>query len=180
MRSFIPVAVFVAVFGLGAFVLAPMASANDKGGGAAPSTAEVLGKLHHSNVREIRMGEMAREHGKSKDVKDFGNTLVKDHTAADTKVSKLAKEENIDLAAKTPEAGANDMNMSPNFDTEFAKTMLEDHKKDIAEVEKARDATSDAKLKSLLKEILPVLKKHETIAQKLVDQGEKSRPSASK
>jgi predicted outer membrane protein len=141
----------------------------------APSTAEVLGKLHRSNVKEIRMGEMARDHGTSKDTKDFGLTLIKDHNDADAKVAKLAKEENIDLAAHTPEVGKTDMKMGPGFDAAFAKEMLQDHQKDIAEVKSARDATSDQKLASLLKDILPVLEKHESIARKLV---EKSNPSA--
>ncbi|HVU52274.1 MAG TPA: DUF4142 domain-containing protein [Polyangia bacterium] len=137
----------------------------------APATAEVLGKLHRSNVKEIRMGEMARDHGHSKEVQSFGKTLIKDHTEADDKVAKLAKEEKIDLAANTPEVGSTDMNMGAGFDAEFARTMLDDHKKDIAAVENARDATKDERLKSLLKELLPTLKKHESIAQKLVNQG---------
>jgi predicted outer membrane protein len=48
--------------------------------------------------------------------------------------------------------------------------MLADHKKDVAEVTAARDATTDPKLKRLLTDMLPVLKKHQDTAQKLVDQ----------
>jgi putative membrane protein len=140
----------------------------------APSTAEVLGKLHRSNVKEMQMGKMAQERGHSKDIKAFGKTLAKDHDAADTKVSKLAKTEGVDLATNTPAVGQDDMPMDAGFDAAFAKGMLEDHKKDVAEVKAARDATTDKKLKSLLGELLPVLEKHEAIAQKLVDQGNKS------
>jgi putative membrane protein len=168
MRSFVRVSLV-----LGLALAARAALANDPPA-ASPPTAEVLGKLHRSNVKEIRMGEMARDHGHSKDVQSFGKTLIKDHTEADDKVAKLAKEEKIDLSANTPEVGSTDMNMGAGFDAEFAKSMLEDHKKDIAAVESARDATKDAKLKTLLKDILPTLKKHESIAQKLVDQGGKS------
>lgn len=172
MQSFIR----VAVFGVGALLAARMASANDPAG-AAPSTADVLDKVHRSNLKEIRMGEMARDHGGSKDVKSFGQTLIKDHSAADAKVAKLAKQEKIELASVAPDVGA-DMTMGAGFDAAFAASMLDDHKKDIAEVEAARDATKDDKLKSLLKELLPVLKKHESIAQKLVDQVDKSRAGA--
>jgi predicted outer membrane protein len=67
-----------------------------------------------------------------------------------------------------------DMPMGAGFDAAFAKEMLADHQKDIAQVEQARDATKDSKLKALLTDILPVLKKHESIAQRLVDQQKKS------
>jgi putative membrane protein len=158
---------------LGFIVSARAVSANNPAA-SAPSTAEVLGKLHRSNVKEIRMGEMARDRGSAKDVKAFGKTLIKDHTDADAKVAKLAKEEKVDLAANTPEVGSTEMTMGAGFDAAFAKSMLEDHKKDIAEVEAARDATKDEKLKALLVKLLPVLKKHESIARRLVDQPGKS------
>jgi putative membrane protein len=139
-----------------------------------PTTAEVLGKLHQSNVKEIRMGKMASEQGQAKDVKSFGKKLMDDHNAADKKVAKLAKEENIDLAANTPAVGSDDMPASPGFDAAFARAMLEDHKKDVAATKTALEATQDKKLKSLLSALLPVLEKHEQIAQKLVDQYAKS------
>jgi putative membrane protein len=135
------------------------------------STGEVLGKVHRSNLTEIEMGKMAQNHGMSKDVKDFGKALVKDHSSADKKVVKLAKDEKIDLTAATPPADAHpdQVHTGTAFDDAFAKDMLADHKKDIADVTTARDATTDQKLKQLLTDILPVLNKHESIAQKLVD-----------
>jgi putative membrane protein len=141
----------------------------------AASTAEVLGKLHASNVEEIRMGKMAQEHGRSAGVKAFGKMLVEDHNAADDKVAQLAKEENITPAANTPALPEeNNLPMGAGFDAAFAKAMVKDHKKAIAEVKAARAATNDEKLKSLLGELLPVLEKHERAAQQLVDQGPKA------
>ena len=132
-----------------------------------PATSEVLGKLHESNQKEIAMGKMAQKNGKSKEVTSYGKMLVKDHTAADKKVLKLAKDEKIELPA--PPAAKDDMPMGTEFDSAFAKSMVDDHKRDIDEVTKARDATSDDKLKKLLGDMLPTLQKHEDTAQKLVD-----------
>lgn len=140
----------------------------------AAATAEVLAKLHQSNVKEIQMGQMAQDHGTLKEVKAFGATLVKDHSDADTKVSKLAKEKNVDLTANALPVEKSNMPMGAGFDAAFAKDMVEDHRKDIAEVEAAKARTKDAKLKALLEGILPVLKKHEVTAQKLVQQTSKS------
>jgi putative membrane protein len=141
-----------------------------------PDTATVLGKLHKSNEKEIAAGKMAQKSGKSPDVKSYGKMLAKDHGAADKKVAALAKQEKIDLGAATPADAAGDMSgmaSDPMFDKKFAKEMLDDHKKDIAEVTDARDNTADSKLKKLLSELLPTLQKHQDTAQKIVDAEDK-------
>jgi len=136
-----------------------------------PPTAEVLAKLRASNQKEIDAGKLAQKHGQSRQVKDFGKVLVRDHTAADKKVAALAKQEDLALAAEVGSIGdmAARMTADPDFDLQFASDMLEDHKKDIAEVTEARDATQDPKLKKLLSELLPTLQKHEETAQKILD-----------
>ncbi|HVV51542.1 MAG TPA: DUF4142 domain-containing protein [Polyangia bacterium] len=142
------------------------AAANDP-----PDTAAVLGKLHHADQKEIAAGKLAEKSGKSAEVKSYGKMLMKDHTAADRKVTALAKQEKIDLAAATP-AESGDMSgmaSDPAFDTKFAQEMVDDHKKDIAEVTEARDKTTDPKLKKLLTDLVPTLQKHEETAQKIVD-----------
>jgi len=152
--------------GLCATILMPAAAL-----AAGPSTAEVLGKLHHSDQHEIEMGKQAEKNGTSKAVKDYGKMLVKDHTAADKKGAALAKKEKIDLTANTPPM-PNEMASipaGPDFDKKFAQAMLDDHKRDVAEMTKARDATDDAALKKLLTEVVPVLQKHLDTAQKIVD-----------
>lgn len=150
------------LFGLALLALATPAMAAD-----APATADVLGKLHESNQKEIAMGKMAQKNGKSKEVTSYGKMLVKDHSAADKKVLALAKQEKVELPA--PAAAKDDMPMGADFDAAFAKSMVEDHKKDIEEVTKARDTTTDEKLKKLLGDMLPTLQKHEDTAQKIVD-----------
>ena len=157
-------------FAVAAFTLGGSARAADS-----PDTATVLGKLHHSNQMEVAAGKLAEEKGQSKEVKSFGKMLVTDHTASDKKVMALAKSEKIELPADAakPDDMADKLKSASGaeFDKTFAKDMLSDHEKDIAEVKEARDKTSDAKLKSLLTATLPVLEKHRDLAQKLVDKG---------
>lgn len=133
-----------------------------------PAAAEVLAKLHQSNGHEIAMGKLAQQKGQSKEVKAFGKTLAKDHAAADKKVLAFAKAQKIELPTVTDHKGDMDMG-GAEFDAKFAQAMLDDHKKDIAEVMSARDSTTDDKLKTLLNDLLPALEKHRDTAQKLVD-----------
>ena len=148
-------------------------------GGAAlaadpPAPADVLNKLHQSNSKEIAMGKLAQKNGQSNDVKKYGKMLVKDHGAADKKVMAFAKKEKLELPTTTDmKADHMDMGTGAAFDTKFAEEMVEDHKKDIAEVTSARDSTTDDKLKKLLSDLLPTLEKHRDTAQKLVDSAKK-------
>jgi putative membrane protein len=160
--------------GVGAIVTAAAATA---AGGV--STEDVLNQLHRSNLNEIAMGKLAEKNGQSKQVKSFGQMLVKDHQAADTKVLALASQEKLTLKDVPPmkhdtKDGMGGIPAGPGFDAKFAQDMLEDHRKDIAMVTRARDDTSDAKLKKLLTELLPVLEKHEQTAQKILDSQSKS------
>ena len=135
-----------------------------------PTTAEVLDKLHNSNLTEIEAGKLAQDNGHSKATKDYGAMLVTDHASADKQVVALAKEEKIDLSPGTPVVGSRslaDLSPGPAFDCRFARSMVDDHKKEIAELTAVRDSTTDAKLRALLTGILPMLEKHENAAEGL-------------
>jgi putative membrane protein len=137
----------------------------------APKTNDVLGTLHESDQKEIQAGEIAQKNGKSKAVRDYGKMLVKDHTAAEEKVSALAQQERVDLVAATPAPGPNQMGTmatGPDFDKKFAQEMLDDHRKAIAALTVARDSTADPQLRKLLTDLLPTLEKHADAAQRIV------------
>jgi putative membrane protein len=135
-----------------------------------PVTANVLNKLHESDQKEIEAGKIAQKQGQSKQVRDYGKMLVKDHTAADKKVISLAKKEKIPLSANEPGTDEmKNMKAGSTFDDRFARDMVDDHKNDIAEVTEARNNTTDDQLKQLLSDLLPTLQKHEDAAQKIVD-----------
>lgn len=138
-------------------------------GADAPTTAEVLAKVHRSNQKEIAIGKLAEANGKSKGVKAFGRSLVRDHTAADKKVAALAMKANVNLPMQADDKDMAEIGHGDDFDATFAQMMLEDHKRDLAEVTAARDSTTDEDLKKLLTAMVPTLQKHEQTAQSLVD-----------
>jgi putative membrane protein len=155
----------IAMLAMGACLFAGAARAADP-----PITAHVLNKLHNSNLTQIEAGKLAQDNGRSKATKDYGKVLVTDRTSADQRVVALAQEESVDLSASTPVVGSRsvaDLTGGRTFDRRFARTMVDDHKKEIAELTAARDQTTDAKLKKLLTDLLPTLQKHETMAENL-------------
>ncbi|HEY0713409.1 MAG TPA: DUF4142 domain-containing protein [Polyangia bacterium] len=176
--------VAIAAFALAAAPLAAVAAEPAPAGAAAPAAADagpapadVLSKLHHSNQMEIEAGKLAQEKGHSKEVKNFGKQLVKDHTAANKKVMNLAKQLKVDLptdAAPMKHDGLEQAKAltGADFDRAFAKSMLEGHQKDGADATDARDRTTNPKLKKLLTELVPTLEKHRATAEKLATAAE--------
>lgn len=53
------------------------------------------------------------------------------------------------------------------FDAAFAKAMVDAHEKAVAMVSEASNQVSDADLRNTLKKLVPVLKQHLEIAQRL-------------
>lgn len=153
------------MLGMGACLFLGLARAADT-----PSTADVFNKLHNWNLTAIEAGKLAQDNGRSQATKEYGKMLVADQTSADQQVMALAAEEKIDISAATPVVGARSVaDLAPGFtfDRRFARSMVEDHKKIIAELTAARDQTGDPKLKKLLTDLLPTLQKQESMAQGL-------------
>jgi len=148
-----------------------LASATVAAAGDAPDSevAPVLNWLHHANQNEMRMGQEAKEKGQSEAIKEYGATLERAHTAADEKVAALARKRNIELT--DPQSGEPGHVLAPgeSFDRQFAKMMVDDHKKAIGRVKSEQKATTDPELKELLGDILPTLEKHLATAEALAD-----------
>jgi len=160
------------------------AKAAVSGAPAAGSTADVLSQIHETDEGEMKVGQLAEKKGATSQVRSYGKELAHDHAAADRKVIGLAKSEGIELS---PPAGASvelqdkenhngavaEMlaNVSGNtFDRDFLEAMQKDHEKDIAKLTEAMKSTSDPKLKSLIAQLLPTLKHHQEMAEKLLGQ----------
>ena len=136
----------------------------------------ILSKIHDANQMEISMGQMAKSHGKAKAVKDFGNTLIKDHSDADKKVMDVAKKESITLV--TPKAmneiekqkmqehqelmGRLHVLKGAEFDKVFVQAMIDGHNDTISFLESSN--SSDANVKALVSDILPTVRGHERTA----------------
>ena len=143
---------------------------------------EVLAKLHDVNQHEIMMGNLARDKAMSRDVKKYGERLVKDHEGADKKVSALAAKHNVVLAdaepksdewtqekAKDAQAMADLQKLTGmDFDRQFLTDMIQGHDKVIAMVAEVKASQQNAELNKLLDDLLPSLKRHRDDANSLV------------
>jgi putative membrane protein len=131
--------------------------------------AAVLRHLHLANIQEIIMGKRAEKKGQSKDTRDFGSLLVRDHSAADKRLLAFAKRQKIDVSATGQTLEEPDAERTGTFDEKFAKGMVDEHEKSIADVKKAREASTDDAFNAFLDSVLPMLEDHRDLAQQIVD-----------
>ncbi|MFP2927406.1 DUF4142 domain-containing protein [Pyxidicoccus sp. 3LG] len=140
---------------------------------------------HHVNQMEVMMGRLAQEKGASQGVKDYGARLVKDHEAADLKITTYATKKNLQLAQPQPKNDfektmktANEAALAklqslqgPVFDRAFLAHMVGQHDSTIAMVMAGQQQfASNAEVKGMLDSQLPVLKQHRQQAHKLLGQ----------
>lgn len=124
----------------------------------------------NGGMMEVQLGNYAQQNGVSKRVKDFGAMMVKDHTAANEELKGIAQAKNITLPASIGNDAQKEMdNMmkkkGADFDKAYLSMMLDDHKKDVKEFEKAAKDCKDPEIKSFAGKTLPVLLVHLDSAQ---------------
>lgn len=132
----------------------------------AKEDAEFLVKLADGNMVEIEMGELAKTHGKSRKVIDFGTMMVDHHSQMLADLKTLAASKNVKLPTDLCEDSREKVNdlakkHGEDFDKGYVNEMLSDHKKDIKGFEdKLKDEECAADVKTFLTEGLPVLQRH--------------------
>ena len=129
----------------------------------------VLGRLHLANIQEIMMGKRAEKKGQSKDVRDFGSLLVRERSAADKRLLAFAKRQKLDVSVTGQTLEEPDSEGTGTFDEKFAKGMVDEHEKHIADVKKAKEASTDEAFSTFLDSVLPMLEHHRELAQEIVD-----------
>lgn len=123
------------------------------------------------NNSEIMLGNLAADRGRSEAVRDYGRTLVRDHTQARNEVIDVGRRFGIRPTREVkPEAREMRDRLASmrgrEFDREFINHMVEDHRSDIDEFrDEARErhgAVSDLAARQL-----PTLREHLRIARSL-------------
>jgi len=111
------------------------------------------------------MGQLAQNHGQSKEVREFGKTLLSERSIAFEKSSSLAEQLGMTAPVEmTAEAEKRYDAMSklsgPEFDRQFATYMVTDHEKDVVTYRDAAVNARDPKVAAFAEEMLPTLKLH--------------------
>jgi putative membrane protein len=123
---------FVGILGIAREIYAAPGSGSD---------AQFAMKAAQGGVAEVQFGQLAESKGTSEAVKEFGKRMVNDHSKAGEQLKQVAQQENLNLPMdmnkmdKTSYERLSKLS-GAEFDREYAKMMVKDHEKDVAEFQK--------------------------------------------
>lgn len=122
---------------------------------------------------EVELGRLAAMKASNPDVKQFGQRMVDDHSKANMQLMDIAHRKNLTVAT-TQLAGKHKSEYDrlsklsgAEFDRAYVKLMVDDHKKDVAEFQKAASSAKDTELRSFASQTLPTLQQHLSRIQQL-------------
>ena len=154
-------------------------SRNSNATGQKTSMANIAAQDHNflmdadmGGLMEVELGRVAAQKGTSDAVKQFGQRMVDDHSKANQELMNLAQGKGItlptELDAKHRESVTKMSALTgANFDREYTKMMVSDHRKDVSEFEKESTRGTDADLKEFATKTLPTLQEHLQMAEAL-------------
>jgi putative membrane protein len=130
-----------------------------------------LKKALQGDNSEMRLGRLAEQQGHAPALRAFGRTLARDHAAARQQLLPVAKAHGVPATTEmAPEARTEYAKLRRMhgwaFDQEFARYMVKDHRKDIADFEK-QASHGDRSTRRLAQRTLPTLRKHLRLAEGL-------------
>ena len=123
---------------------------------------------------EVELGRLAAQKGASEDVRQFGRMMVDDHTKANEELTRVASSKGMTPPATLDakhQAAVRKLSAlaGEKFDREYARMMVGDHKKTVAEFQKEADRGADPDIKAFAASKLPALQGHLRMAQRLND-----------
>ena len=133
--------------------------------------AKFLTDAVRGNVAEVKMGELAQQKGQSEGVRVFGEMRVEDHSNALKISAEIAKDLDVIPPAQPSQEQMQKHDAlarlsGEEFDREFAAEMAKEHRTEIAKFEK-QAASGDSKVAKLAEDMLPTLKEHLAMAERL-------------
>jgi putative membrane protein len=129
--------------------------------------------LHDLNRTQIQMGSLAKTRGFNKATRSFGGQLMADHKLAERKLDAYLRKHGTSVdalvtASLSPDHVLLATRTGADFDREFTLQIIADHNKVIDTIETAASATSDAELRAIYEQVLPILRAHKRAAQDIV------------
>ena len=118
-----------------------------------------------SNIAEVTLGRSAIEKATDKQVREFGEHMVKEHGEANQKLKAIAEDKGAQWREepneKQKKAGDKLGKAEGNkFDTQYIKQMIKDHEDDISKYEEMLEEVQDQELKQYIADELPKLQGH--------------------
>jgi len=147
-------------------------SSSQSSGAQSAEGSKFLQEAIRGNMAEVQMGQLAKERAQSKDVRDYGQMLVDDHSKANDKAKAVAQKMGV-TAPTEPTAKQKQEHDSlaklsgSQFDSMFMSHMAQDHQEDIGKYTAQAQSGDSSKATDYAKDTLPTLRSHLSKAQSI-------------
>jgi putative membrane protein len=137
--------------------------------------AQFLVEAADINLAEVSLGKLASTQAMSKEVRELGEQMNREHQKAYDELTTLAKKKNITV----PAAASDNMQKKYNdlsekrgseFDKEFCDEMVAGHKEAIDKFERAAKESTDPDIQTWASNMLPSLRMHLDHAMNMQEQ----------
>ena len=134
------------------------------------SSSTFATKAAEGGLAEVKLGNLAKDHASSQEVKNFGQKMVDDHSKANEELKGIAAAKNINLpdSMSSADQATYDKLAKLNgtqFDKAYMADMVKDHRKDVNEFKHEAATGTDAELKAFAQKTLPTLQNHLQLAE---------------
>ncbi len=114
---------------------------------------------------EVELGRLAAKRAESKEVRQFAQQMVEDHSKAGAKLKELAHQKNVTLPPGVMPKSKQTMEkltklQGAEFDRAYVQTMVQVHEKDVAAFSAFAKSATDADVKAFASATLPTLQHH--------------------
>lgn len=148
-------------------------NSNAKQAGVNANDRAFMLKAAGGGMYEVEVSKLAEQKASDAGVKEMASMLVKDHTAVNAELMKLADAKGVALPAKLPaDKQAVIKKLSGRsgaaFDKDFMRIVgISDHQKDVKLYESNSRSAKDPELRAFIDKTLPTLRQHLSHAQGL-------------
>lgn len=136
------------------------AAGKPMGKGEIDTKAELLQRLHHVNLREIAMGQLALEKTDDPQVREYARMLIDDHTRGDEKVRAHADELGVELTRPQLQFPQLQRLSGDEFDRTFLRQNVRVHGQLIERLQAFQPQLEDPELQEELQAAIDHLRQH--------------------
>ncbi|WP_081148657.1 DUF4142 domain-containing protein [Niastella vici] len=115
-------------------------------------------------MMEVELGKLAQEKAMSQRVKNFGEMMVRDHSAVNDDLKAICRQKNVtppaDMGKHKDHYDDLSKKNGAEFDKAYIKMMVDDHQDDIKAFEKVAENGTDPDVKTFASQKLPTLRRH--------------------
>ena len=131
---------------------------------------ELILAAAQGGMAEVELGKVAVQQGTNEEVKKFGQRMVTDHSKGGDELKAIAEQRGISLPSDLDTKDKALMTRlsklhGASFDRTYIRSMVSDHKQDVAEFRRESMSGKDPEVKAWAAKMLPTLEDHLKEAQ---------------